>query len=147
MVIFIMNCISYSQLTYKFSAHYTYTYPNWSISIGWLMACSSIIMVPIVAIYKIIKMLIVGPIDWPGLIRPKLLPHQMRPGDDPRDIDPEATMENTFLPADLLARYDGSLENYKGPEGSPSVAYSVNGSRLPDYDEAVDMEAVKLQPV
>lgn len=55
------------------------------------------------------------------MIRPKLLPHQMRPGDDPRDIDPEATMENTFLPADLLARYDGSLENYKGNGRIPVI--------------------------
>ena len=47
------------------------------------------------------------------LIRPKLLPHQMRAQDDRRDINPEATMENTFLPSDLLSRYDGSISNYK----------------------------------
>ena len=38
----------------------------------------------------------------------------MRPQDDRRDINPDATMENTFLPSDLLARYDGSIHNYKG---------------------------------
>ena len=37
----------------------------------------------------------------------------MRAQDDRRDINPEATMDNTFLPSDLLSRYDGSISNYK----------------------------------
>ena len=36
----------------------------------------------------------------------------MREGDDPLDRNPEASLENTFLPSDLLSEYNGSLENY-----------------------------------
>ena len=38
----------------------------------------------------------------------------MRAGDDPRDINPKATMENTFLPSDVLEYYKGSFSNYTG---------------------------------
>ena len=38
----------------------------------------------------------------------------MRAGDDPRDINPKATMENTFLPGDVLEYYKGSFSNYTG---------------------------------
>lgn len=36
----------------------------------------------------------------------------MRPQDDPLDLNPDATMENTFLPSDLLANYEGGLDKY-----------------------------------
>ncbi|XP_067945396.1 sodium- and chloride-dependent taurine transporter-like [Watersipora subatra] len=140
LVVFILNCISYSTLKYKFSAHYTYTYPQWAISVGWLMACSSIIFVPIYMIYAIIDMLLTsrGYPNFRKLIRPRLLPHQMRPGDNPLDLNPDATLENVFLPSDLLAEYNGSLENYC--RGVPAN----NSAKCPDYEEAVEME--KLQP-
>ena len=49
--------------------------------------------------------------SWKDLIRPKLLPHQMRPDDDIKDINPDATPENTFLPTDILDYYKpGTLE-------------------------------------
>jgi len=149
MIIFVMNCISYSQLTIKFSAHQIYHFPSWAISVGWLLACISIIWVPIYAIYLVLRVVVFRPgdLNLRDLIRPKLLPHQMRPQDDRRDINPDATMENTFLPSDLLARYDGSIHNYKAPEGAPAVAFSAGGPRLPDYSEAVEMETAKLQPV
>ncbi|XP_067944082.1 sodium- and chloride-dependent taurine transporter-like [Watersipora subatra] len=110
-IVFILNCISYSTLTYKFSAHRIYEYPPWAISVGWLMACSSIIMVPIFAIWAVVrKLLFDQSLTWMSLIRPKLLPHQMRLQDNPRDINPDATPENTFLPTDVLKFYrEGTL--------------------------------------
>jgi len=53
------------------------------------------------------------------LIRPKLLPHQLRAGDNLLDINPEATVANTFLPTDLLEEYNGSIDTYKGRKLSP----------------------------
>jgi len=130
-----MNCISYSTLDYKFNARFTYQYPPWAISLGWLMACSSIIMVPIMIIWKVGANLIHYKKPWIELIRPKLLPHQMRPGDDPRDINPKATMANTFLPSDILKDYRGSFENYTGDSGFSSSqtvtsSYPVSSSSV-----------------
>ena len=42
---------TYSDLTYN----RTYYYPDWAIAIGWMMACSSIIMIPIVMVARIIR--------------------------------------------------------------------------------------------
>ena len=47
-------------LDYKFSAVYTYVYPQWAIAIGWLLACCSIIWVPIYMIYSVVVLLISG---------------------------------------------------------------------------------------
>ncbi|XP_067944675.1 sodium- and chloride-dependent taurine transporter-like [Watersipora subatra] len=140
LIVFVLNCISYCTLDYKFSAHYTYTYPQWAISVGWLMACSSIIFVPIYMIYLIINMLLTngGYLDMRKLIRPRLLPHQMRPGDNPLDLNADATLENIFLPSDILSEYSGSLENYCRD------APVNNDARLPDYQEAVEMEKIQL---
>ena len=41
---------SYSELRYN----RTYIYPNWAISVGWMLACSSVIMIPIVAAYQLL---------------------------------------------------------------------------------------------
>lgn len=32
-----------------------YTYPPWAVVLGWGLACSSILMIPVVAIYKLIS--------------------------------------------------------------------------------------------
>ncbi|KAF6036251.1 hypothetical protein EB796_005459 [Bugula neritina] len=162
LVIFIMNCISYSRLTYKFSAQHTYIYPNWAISIGWLMACSSIIMVPIFMIYAVVKRILTGGLN--SLVH----------------INPEATVANTFLPTDLLEEYNGSIDTYKGrhyprvhstpgvvlpqnmyaptntvlvplnPDGTPVMGGpAAENDGLPGYDAAVNMEVdtEKLHPV
>ena len=49
-VIFALIMYTYSDLTYN----RTYYYPNWAIALGWVMACSSIIMIPIVMVARII---------------------------------------------------------------------------------------------
>lgn len=42
---------------------------------------------------------------WSDIIRPRLLPHQMGLTYDSRDVNPDATPENTFLPSDVLDFY------------------------------------------
>ncbi len=48
-VIFGLIMSTYSDLTYN----KTYIYPGWAIGVGWVMACSSIVMVPIVMVARI----------------------------------------------------------------------------------------------
>ncbi|XP_070572803.1 sodium-dependent serotonin transporter-like [Ptychodera flava] len=47
--IIIMTIVSWKPLAFQ-----NYSYPYWSIGIGWLVALSSIIMVPVYAVYRII---------------------------------------------------------------------------------------------
>lgn len=42
--------MGYEPLTYE-----DYVYPVWANILGWLIACSSIIMIPGIAIYKIMS--------------------------------------------------------------------------------------------
>ncbi len=51
-MIFALIMYSYSDLTYN----RTYKYPEWAIVIGWLMACSSIAMIPIVMVARILML-------------------------------------------------------------------------------------------
>ena len=45
-------CIySYSELTYN----RVYVYPRWAIVFGWMLACSSVTFIPIVAIWKFVR--------------------------------------------------------------------------------------------
>lgn len=82
LVVFILCIYSYSELTYN----RVYTYPRWAITMGWLLACSSIIWIPIVLAVQLIR--------TPGslkeriakLIRPRLKSYQLRPSDDIRDL-------------------------------------------------------------
>lgn len=48
--ILIFTVIQYKPITYN-----DYVYPGWSLAIGFLMAMSSIICIPIYALYKIAK--------------------------------------------------------------------------------------------
>lgn len=50
LIIFVLACVTYSELTYND----TYVYPKWAIAIGWSLAAMSVIMIPIVAIAKLI---------------------------------------------------------------------------------------------
>ena len=45
-----MCVYSYSELTYN----RVYQYPRWAIICGWMMACCSVFMIPIVAVYKLV---------------------------------------------------------------------------------------------
>lgn len=51
-VIFTMGAVSYSELVYDRKT-VRYEYPSWAIGLGWMMACSSIVFIPGVMIFKI----------------------------------------------------------------------------------------------
>ena len=45
-----------TKLTYKRSSTgVKYFYPQWAIAVGWIVACSSVVMVPVVMIYYCLK--------------------------------------------------------------------------------------------
>lgn len=76
LIMFIMTMANYESLTYN----RTYHYPMWGIAIGWCLAFMSVIMIPIVLVYKL--MLAEGTMKerWASLTTPILKPHQIRPG-------------------------------------------------------------------
>ena len=49
-VVFSLCIYSYSELTYN----RIYTYPKWAIGLGWMLACSSVIMIPLTMTFKIL---------------------------------------------------------------------------------------------
>ncbi|CAD5120615.1 DgyrCDS9172 [Dimorphilus gyrociliatus] len=51
LVIFVFSCIQYKELRYN----KTYVYPRWAIALGWIIACCSLILIPIVAVVKIMR--------------------------------------------------------------------------------------------
>lgn len=50
--LFLMFIIVYGLLGYEPLSYEDYTYPTWANILGWVIAGSSVIMIPIVAIYK-----------------------------------------------------------------------------------------------
>ena len=48
-VMFVLCVYSYSELTYN----RTYEYPAWSITCGWIMACCSVVWIPILAVVQL----------------------------------------------------------------------------------------------
>ncbi|CAH8672681.1 unnamed protein product [Schistosoma margrebowiei] len=56
LILFIISVIVYEELTYKrASLHQPYHFPGWSVKLGWFMASSSIFLIPIVMIIKILR--------------------------------------------------------------------------------------------
>lgn len=86
LVLFALTAWTYSELTYN----RIYEYPSWAISVGWLMASTSAIMIPLGMIIQIImgKGSLYQRIQF--LTRPQLKPHQLRPEDDPADLAKDA---------------------------------------------------------
>lgn len=54
-----MSIITYSELTYDRPLK-TYVYPDWAVGVGWGLAASTAIWIPLTAIYKIISYSIRG---------------------------------------------------------------------------------------
>ena len=53
---FVLNTYIYTQaLTYRRSPTKIYQFPNWAIALGWTLAYSSVIFIPLVAVVKIIR--------------------------------------------------------------------------------------------
>ncbi|KAK3787759.1 hypothetical protein RRG08_049705 [Elysia crispata] len=81
MAIFVLGCVSYSELTYK-RKHVLYEYPSWAIGVGWMLALVSVVLIPIFMVQRICV--------TPGtfserirvLITPHLRQHQLRPNED-----------------------------------------------------------------
>lgn len=53
-VIFIMSGINYSELTYSRPGGRLYVFPDWAVRVGWLIAVSSALFIPLTAAYKIV---------------------------------------------------------------------------------------------
>ncbi|CAH8553140.1 unnamed protein product [Heterobilharzia americana] len=56
MILFIISVIIYEELTYKrVSTSQIYHFPGWAVKSGWLMASTSVLLIPLVMVVKIIK--------------------------------------------------------------------------------------------
>nr|KAG5690002.1 hypothetical protein BaRGS_007304 [Batillaria attramentaria] len=127
MSIFVMSAINYSELDYQRpGSKGTYIYPDWAVGIGWALAATSAVWIPIVAIYKWVK-------NGATLEALKLLcrpygleAHQMRPQD---------FGERTL--ADLERERgvgDGAVVNYTvgdGKHGAVNVAFNGDSGKAP----------------
>ncbi|XP_076446772.1 sodium- and chloride-dependent taurine transporter-like [Babylonia areolata] len=84
-VIFVMGLISYSDLTYKRKT-VLYEYPGWGIGIGWTLAFSSVIFIPIIMVYRLlsVKGTLTERVKY--LIKPRLRRHQVRSTEDLSNI-------------------------------------------------------------
>ncbi|XP_014368460.2 sodium-dependent noradrenaline transporter-like [Papilio machaon] len=52
---FIIGVVVFGLLYQQPLQYQTYMYPQWAVVLGWGLACSSILMIPLVALYKIIR--------------------------------------------------------------------------------------------
>ena len=107
--IFVMSTINYSELDYK-RPKGVYSYPNWAVAVGWIMAAFAAMWIPIGWIYHIIRY---GR-DWDTFKRTfkpmGFKPHQMRPKDYG-----EKTLDTVIRPAQAYTTeapppYNGRLE-------------------------------------
>ncbi|GAB1604446.1 sodium- and chloride-dependent taurine transporter-like [Argonauta hians] len=81
LIVFVLSTISYSELTYKRKV-IEYHYPHWAVSIGWVMACSSIIFIPVVMLINLYKTKGSLKTRIEYLLRPMLKSYQLRPNED-----------------------------------------------------------------
>nr|KAG5690004.1 hypothetical protein BaRGS_007306 [Batillaria attramentaria] len=101
-VIFVMGCVSYSDLTYKRKT-VLYEYPSWAIAIGWMLASMSVIFIPIIMVYKILASTGSLAERVKHLIKPRLRRHQLCSNEDLSRVILE---EDTFF-SDLDMKVEG----------------------------------------
>lgn len=58
-----MNAISYSTLTFDRKDKGIYTFPGWSVAVGWCMASTSVTFIPVVMIYKTYRTIKAGKVS------------------------------------------------------------------------------------
>ncbi|XP_064623690.1 sodium- and chloride-dependent taurine transporter-like [Lineus longissimus] len=81
MVLFIMNSVTYSKLSYDRKLEGLYVYPDSAVAMGWVLSLSSAMCIPIVMVCKVVKTRRSGK-PLRTLIEPEgLKPHQLRPQD------------------------------------------------------------------
>ncbi|XP_006821283.1 sodium- and chloride-dependent taurine transporter-like [Saccoglossus kowalevskii] len=112
--IFIFSCVSYSPLTYERSWG-EYVYPDWAIGLGWVMALSSIICIPIAATARMI--MVPGSFNEVGLlerfrycITPQLKPYQLRR----EEAKPTIIMTTGVFNIDTTEPLNGNPPPYNG---------------------------------
>ncbi|KAK2183134.1 hypothetical protein NP493_318g03000 [Ridgeia piscesae] len=70
-VIIVSSIASYNPLVYKTSTAGDYTYPPWANALGWVIASSSMVLVPVVAIWKLSS----TPGTWSQKLAVNISPH------------------------------------------------------------------------
>lgn len=139
-ITFILSTISYSGLTYKRKT-VEYIYPQWAVSIGWMMACSSIVFIPAVMLINIYKTKGSLKTRIEYLLRPMLKSYQLRPNEDmskvtlisrcdygPEGEDAEVAAEETAAAQNQLIEKRG--EDEETPAVSAAVADSTKDSKM-----------------
>ena len=53
-----MSAVTYSELTYERPTS-VYEYPDWGVGIGWALAVSSAVLIPVYAVYTIVSTVLV----------------------------------------------------------------------------------------
>ncbi|ELT90204.1 hypothetical protein CAPTEDRAFT_222079 [Capitella teleta] len=90
MAIFGISIHAYSELKYN----RVYTYPQWAIVLGWMVASSSIFMVPTVAVISTLRGTGSLKERLKHLLLPRLKDHQITPNDLRKPINDELLMND-----------------------------------------------------
>lgn len=106
MAIFILGCISYSELTYK-RKNTLYEYPSWAIGVGWFMALISVVLIPVFMVQR----MCVTPGTFRQRLRtlttPHLHQHQLRPNED--------MSRTVLLETEFFSQLDNRIEEKDVP--------------------------------
>ncbi|KAK7096791.1 sodium- and chloride-dependent taurine transporter-like [Littorina saxatilis] len=142
LVIFVLGCISYSDLTYQRKL-VTYQYPKWGIAVGWLLAAMSVVFIPIIFLVRYFSTTGTLSERIRYLTMPRLRRHQVRPTEDMDTVILEEEVHYHDLEAKLEGGRDSLLfEAHFSPEKTPQ---STNDALLSENHALQDMEKKDLQ--
>ncbi|XP_064609914.1 sodium- and chloride-dependent taurine transporter-like [Liolophura sinensis] len=136
LVIFVLGVINYSELSYK-RPSVVYEYPAWAVGIGWCLALISIIWIPIVMIYKLIKysnvIRILKLLCHPSTLKS----HQLRPLDmDEESVDYLVDSKTITVNVPRRRTFDGGNTDL---DVTPSSSDKLD--QPPSYDKFVHTNA------
>ncbi|GFN75094.1 sodium- and chloride-dependent taurine transporter-like [Plakobranchus ocellatus] len=131
LAIFVLGCVSYSELTYK-RKQVLYEYPPWAIGVGWMLAMVSVILIPVFMVQR----MLVTPGTFSERLRilttPHLRQHQLRPNED---MTKTILVENEFF-----SNLESRIEEKEVPMGplisSVNVPETVPNDR--DYSQPIN---------